>query len=417
MKLQARYNRITIITTIFILLIAAGSYYFLVRYVLISQLDEALKVEEAELHDYIKKYDKLPAPTVYKDQRISYKQVKKPAKRSFKSLEIFYDDENTKELSRQLLFPVAIQGENYMVSVTKSEESTQDLVWIILFSTIGLVALLSVILFFTNRFLIKKLWQPFQNTLSTIKEFNLSAPVDISMQPTAINEFRELNESIRMMAQKMIRDYQSLKDFTDHASHELQTPLAIMISQLDVLIQEPELSEKSMQQVQNIYRSVEKLSRLCHSLLLLTRIENNQYSETEQIAVHELVRERCNEFEEWLDARHLKISMKLRSLTVTMNRELADILISNLLRNAINHNYNNGSISITTGDHTISVCNTGLTALNERRVFDRFYKSDLSEGSGLGLAILQKICDQYKFVTKYSFDQGQHCFVVDFQPH
>ena len=414
MKLQAQYNRITIISTLLILLIAAAGYYFLLRYVLISQLDEALKVEEAEIHDYIKKHDGLPAPTVYKDQRISFEPAGQPGQRSFRSLEAFNPDENEKESSRQLLFPVKSNGQHYIVSVIKSAEATEDLVWIILFSTVALIVLLTVILFFTNRLLLKKLWQPFRATLSSIKEFNLSAPVDITMQPTKITEFRELNESIRMMAQKVLKDYQSLKDFTDHASHEMQTPLAVINSKLDLLIQEPELSEKSLRQVQGVYKAVEKLSRLCQSLLLLTRIENNQYASTQRVFINELVEEKNRELQDWVSAMNLKIVMLLDPIPVTMNRELSEILISNLFSNAVRHNEENGSIIIQISDNCLSVSNTGKVPLDKNRIFDRFFKSDYSIGSGLGLAIVQQICDQYRFTLDYNFQEGQHCFSIHF---
>jgi signal transduction histidine kinase len=414
LKLQAQYNRITIISTLSILLIAAAGYYFLLRYVLINQLDEDLKIEEAEIYDYVKKHDSLPAPTVYKDQRISFKLTNQPGKRSFSSLEAFNPIEKEEESSRQLFFPVTINGQHYLVCVTKSAEATEYLLWIILLSTVALVVLLIVILFFTNRFLLKKLWQPFRQTLSSIKGFNLFAPGEISMHPTNITEFRELNESIHMMAQKVTRDYQSLKDFTDHASHEMQTPLAIINSKLDLLIQEPELSEKSLEQVQGVYKAVEKLSRLCQSLLLLTRIENKQYVTTQQVYINELVEEKNRELEDWVNALNIKIDMQLDPLSANMNRELSEILISNLLSNAVRHNVENGSITIQTSDNCLSVSNTGKEPLDKNRVFDRFYKSDYSIGSGLGLAIVQQICDQYHFKLHYEFSNEQHHFIITF---
>jgi signal transduction histidine kinase len=414
MKLQVQYNRIIIISTIFILLTAAAGYYFILRYVLISQLDESLKVEEAEIYDYIKKYNALPAPTVYKDQRISFEPSNETGQRSFRSLEAFNPDENEKESSRQLLFPVTINSQNYIVSVIKSAEATEYLVWIILFSTVALIVLLTAILFFTNRVLLKKLWQPFRYTLSSIKEFNLSAPVEISMQPTRITEFRELNESIRMMAQKVMKDYQSLKSFTDHASHEIQTPLAIINSKLDVLIQEPELSEKSMHQIHGIYVAVEKLARLSQSLLLLTRIENNQFTGTQQVSISKLLEEKNLELREWIQSANLNISMELGQLDIMMNKELAEILVSNLFRNSIKHSEVNDTILIKTDNRRLTLLNTGKSPLDKSRIFDRFYKSDRSEGSGLGLAIVQQICDQYHFTLSYNFHEEQHCFSILF---
>ncbi len=413
MKLQSQYNRITVISTLSLLLIAAIGYYFLLRYVLINQLDEALKVEEVEINDYIKKYQQLPEATVFKDQRIAFEASDDPVGRVFKSLRAYHPAEKEIEPSRQLIFPVEVNGRKYRAFVTKSEEATEHLVWIILFTTLALIVLLTLILFFSNRFLIKKLWQPFRHTLAAIKDFNLSAPVSLAMSPTSIDEFNELNENISQMSQKVLKDYQSLKDFTDHASHEMQTPLAVINSKLDVLIQEPELSEKSMHQIQGIYHATEKLARLSKALLLLTRIENKQYNETALISINGLLEEKHAEWQEWILSGKLHISMKLESLEVKMNPQLAEIMINNLFRNAVRHN-TGGNIEIQTGSGKLIFSNTGTGPLDKEKIFDRFYKSDRSEGSGLGLTIVQQICEQNDFRLRYEFIEGRHEFSIDF---
>ncbi|HUR66288.1 MAG TPA: HAMP domain-containing sensor histidine kinase [Chitinophagaceae bacterium] len=414
MKLQAQYNRVTVAATLAILLIAAIGYYYLIRYVLIGELDEALKVEEIEIMDHIKKYNRLPEPTVYKDQRIAFEKAPSISDRHFQSLLAFNPEENQMESSRQLIFTVEVGGQQYRALVTKSEEATHDLVWIILFSTVALLVLLAVILFITNRFLFKKLWKPFRNTLSTIKKFDLSAPVDLTMQPTNITEFKELNNSIRLMAQKVLKDYQSLKDFTDHASHEIQTPLAIINSKLDLLIQEPELSEKSMDQVQSIYAAVEKLARLSRSLLLLTRIDSNQFVEMEQVSFDEIIEEKVEEMQEWIRSANVTVTVEPGNLRVTMNKELAEMLVSNLFSNAVRHSSSNESIFIRTSPYCFSIANRGTAPLDKNKVFDKFYKSDNSRGTGLGLAIVRQICDQYKFHVSYEFLDQQHFFKIDF---
>ncbi len=414
MKLQQHYNRVTVVATLIVLLIAAVGYYFMIRYVLIDQLDEALKVEEVEIHDYISKHSKLPDATVYKDQRIAFEKTDHDFHRSFKSLSAFHPGENEMESSRQLLFTVEVNGQKYMASVTKSEEATEDLVWIILFSTLALLVLLTAILFFTNRFQLKKLWKPFSNTLSSIKEFNVSAPVDITMPRTRITEFNELNESIQMMTKKVTSDYQSLKNFTDHASHEIQTPLAIIHSKLDVLIQEPELSEKSMEQIQGIYAAVEKLSGLSQSLLLLTRIDNNQFVETELVSMDQVIEEKVQEMQEWVHSANVTVNVESGILKVTMNKELAEMLVNNLYSNAVRHSKAGDTIIIRTSANRLSIANPGAVSLDRKRIFNKFYKSDHSEGTGLGLAIVRQICEQYKFTASYEFHDQQHNFIIDF---
>lgn len=414
MKLQRQYNKASFISIISVLLIAAAGYYFLIRYVLLEQLDEALKVEEVEILDHVQKYNKIPEATIYKDQRITFEKTDHQVRRNFRSLEAFHPEENEMELSRQLRFTVHINGEMYVAYVTKSEESTEDLVWIIVFSTFAILVLLTMILFFINRYYFKKIWKPFRATLSAIKEFNLSNPKKLAIQSTTITEFRELNESVELMAHKVIQDYTSLKSFTDHASHEIQTPLAVIGSKLDVLIQHPELSEKSMQEIQGIYAAVDKLSKLTQSLLLMTRIGNNQFERSEKIFINIVAEDKINEVREWTDNESITINLTEEPLAVEMSKELAGIMISNLLRNAIRHSTAADTITVKIAGRQLTVSNSGQSPLDPQRIFTPFYKSDQSAGHGLGLAIVKSICVHYGFAIGYRFVNKRHEFSIQF---
>lgn len=414
MKLQARYNRTTIATTLLVLLTAAIGYYFLIHYVLIKQLDEDLKIEEVEIHDHISKFDMLPEATDYKDQRISFVKTDLTSQRHFHSLRVYIPEENEMEPSRQLQFTVTAGGQRYLASVTKSEEETENVVWIIMVVTIALMILLTTLLYLANRFVFNNLWKPFRSTLSSIKAFDLGEPSHFITEPTSITEFKELNESFRLMTQKVKSDYESLKNFTDHASHEMQTPLAVIHSKLDVLIQKPELSENSMSQIQDIYTAVDKLARLSQSLLLLTKIENKSYKEKHIVSLHLLVKEKINELNEWLSAKNLQVTQQIQPLEVSMNSDLADILVGNLLNNAIRHSEPGGLIVITIAERTLAIANSGTQDLDRERIFDRFAKSELSDGTGLGLAIVKEICEQYHLLLSYKFVDRQHIFSIGF---
>src|SRR5258705_1569977 len=299
MKLQAQYNKISIASTILVLLIAGAGYYFLLQYVLKDQLDEALRVEQVEIQDFIQTNHSLPPATTYKDQRIEFKKSDKALPQIFRTLMLYNTDEKENELSRQLDFTVEVNGQYYIASVTKSQEATEEIIGIILLITLGLIILLSTLLFFANRFLVKRLWRPFQTTLSSIKNFDLNAPSAIKTEKTVIHEFNELNENISMMTEKVVKNYLVLKHFTDHASHEMQTPLAVVNSKLDILIQDPALSEKNLQDLQAIYDAVDKMSKLSQSLLLLTRIENNQFFERQEVNLRETTENIIQELDEW----------------------------------------------------------------------------------------------------------------------
>jgi len=273
---------------------------------------------------------------------------------------------------------------------------------------------LSMFLFFANRFLVKRLWRPFQTTLSSIESFDLNAPSAIKTEKTTIHEFNELNENISMMTERVVKDYLSLKQFIDHASHEMQTPLAVVNSKLDILIQDPALNEKNLQDLQVIYDAVDKMSKLSQSLLLLARIENNQFSEKQEVNIYIIAKNIMQELDEWISERSLTVSNKINDLKVNMNPQLANTLITNLIINAIKHSNKQENILLQSDKNIFTISNPGTQALDKDRIFDRFWKSEYSDGTGLGLAIAKQICDHYGFLLQYEFSQGTHHFSILF---
>jgi signal transduction histidine kinase len=213
----------------------------------------------------------------------------------------------------------------------------------------------------------------------------------------------------------VVQDYQTLKDFADNASHEMQTPLAIINSKLDLMIQEQHLSERQMSQLQAMYDAVGRLSKLNQSLLLLTKLENNQFAHTSPVQLDSLIRQKWVQFEDLIEAKRLRVSLDLQPVLVNMNEYLADILLNNLFSNAIRHNTADGSIEIGLSNGQLSISNTGSALHFDRAgIFDRFAKNNYSEGTGLGLAISRQICDNHHFSISYSFREPVHSFAILF---
>ncbi len=415
MKLITKYNRVNIIATIAVLLAASICYYFIVRYILIHQLDNTLKVEEAEILNYVKNNNRLPEATSYRDQRTGFEEITDPVKRKFENIPLREGKHHENNLYRQLSFPVFINGKQYKASVTKSEEEMEDLVLLIVIITLCIIVLLLLILFITNRLLLRKIWKPFYSMLESIKAFNLSNKKYIPSQTTDIDEFRDLDSVVHTMTLQIIKDYETLKNFTDNASHEMQTPLAILNSKLDLVIQEPGLTETNTKQLQSMYDAVSRLTKLNQSLLLLTKIENNQFNKTGELRIDVLIEEKLQQLEDLISAKFLQVHKKLQHVTIKMNDYLADILLNNLISNAIRHNEDGGKIDIFLNEEKLIISNTGrLLNFDPAQLFDRFKKGDHSEGSGLGLAIVKQICDNYQFEISYSFQNDLHNFEILF---
>jgi signal transduction histidine kinase len=232
---------------------------------------------------------------------------------------------------------------------------------------------------------------------------------------TDIDEFRILDEATRQMTRQILKDYEMLKSFTDNASHEMQTPLAILNSRLDLLIQDPVIGERQLRPIQAMYDAIGRLRQLNQSLLLLTKIENHQFGHTDSVEMAPLIEEKLAQLEDPLRDRRLVVRKDLDRLRLPINGYLADILLNNLLLNAIRHNQDGGELSVCLRESSLRVSNSGpALSLDPATIFDRFVKGTHSGGTGLGLAIVRQICDNYHFSLTYSYTDQLHNIDIRF---
>jgi signal transduction histidine kinase len=400
--------------SILALLLGSVSYYFAVRYVLIRELDDHLRLEEAEVLDHVRTQNQFPEPAIYGDQQVRFEPADGPVKHHFTHTKL-QNDKGKPEPYRELRFSVQAKGKWATVFVDVSEEETEDLLMWIMLITAAMIGLLLSFLFIANRLLLRRIWQPFYATLHGIRAFNLSNREPLPVQSTDIDEFHNLDEAIRQMTNTIVRDYEILKNFADNASHEMQTPLAIINSKLDLLIQDTQLGIEHHRPIQVMYDAVARLRQLNQSLLLLTKIENNQFGNTESVDLASLIGIKLQQLEDLARDRGLTVHTQLGALTLPMNSYLADILLNNLLTNAIRHNLDGGQIDIRLNERYLRVSNSGGTlGFDAARIFDRFTKGAHSTGTGLGLAIVRQICDNYHYSLVYSQDREMHVLEISF---
>lgn len=421
MKLIAKYNRVNIPITIATLLISSIGFYFMIRYVLVHQLDKDLQIEKEEIIHHVKEKGSLPEATNYKDQQIEFY----PSENNNFKTKFFTDNEHGNHHRdngsfRKLEFPVTSNGIMYKAVVKKSMQETEDIIQMILVIVFSVIVFLLLVLFVANRFLLAKLWQPFNHTLDQLKQFNLSSRNKISLSETDITEFKELNETALTMTQKVTSDYSALKKFTENASHEIQTPLAIIKNKIEILSQSENLDRSQVSLIQTINDAATRLSKLNQSLLLLTKIENKQFESNAGVDIS-LILNRCIEnYEELAGIKGISFEKNIAdNIFLKINESLAEILISNIIINAIKHNYPNGMIGVVLNKDELEARNTGYEPhVNTTDLFERFSKDSVSNDSiGLGLSIVKTICDNYGFEILYSYADGWHVVKISFGNH
>jgi signal transduction histidine kinase len=413
MKLFNRYTRINTMATILIFLLASIAYYFLLRYVIIGQLEDDLKIEQHEIEGYVRKFGKLPAPIAVKDQIIRYVEVSGPSLTQpvFSTVPSAQDRQ---ESMRQLQFELRLNESWYLVTVGKDLEGTRAIIHAVILITLGVILVILLTSLLINRMLIRKLWQPFYSTLEAMRQYRIGQSERPRFSSTDIDEFQSLNATLNQSISRAEADFRHLKEFTENASHELQTPLAVVRSKLDILIQDETLSESQSRLVQNAYEAVHKLTRLNSSLLLLSKIENRQFEKLTTIRFDQTIEQKMDELAELLREKDFTIVKALEPVSININVQLADILLNNLFSNAIRHSPDHGILRLELNSRNFCMANTALgDSLDESKLFDRFYKGgNDSDHHGLGLSIAAQICQVSGISIQYQYGSKQHLFRI-----
>ncbi|WP_165372252.1 sensor histidine kinase [Emticicia agri] len=309
-----------------------------------------------------------------------------------------------------------IHNKPYHLSVETNVEETHETVIAIATVTAVFFVLLLLGFVLLNRKIAQQIWQPFRNTLNQLKIFDLNSQKPIKLDPTTIEEFEELNEVLRKLIANNIDVYNQQKQFTENASHELQTPLALLKSKIDLLLQDKTLSKTQLESITALNIPLSRVSRINKNLLLLAKIENHQYPNEETIDLNQILNENIDILSDYASTGEISIDNGIKEpVMVKANRHLIEIMLTNLLVNGIRHNLRNGILAIDYQASTLMFSNSGTSPLNEDTLFKRFVSaSTQSPNSGLGLAIVKEICHLYGWKVSYRFEKNFHHFSVSF---
>ena len=407
MKLLQKINRNYLISSAVVLLAGLAIFYFLVNRIASREILEGLHASETRIVHELQKRETVPR--LYPLIEVQKAQETGPS--YVKDTTIFDPVENENEVFKELNTFRNINGQNYHIIIRALAVEKKDIVSTLFLSIAFIFLLLVGALYFINKKTTSAVWLPFYRNLAVLKNFSLKENKSISLQKTGITEFDELNRAVSQLTEKVRLDYLSQKEFTENASHEIQTPLSVILMNLEELMQQ-KLPEKELAKIYQTYEAARQLSTLNSHLLLLTKIENEQF-EAEKTVLNEVLRKRLEAFRPLFDDAGLEVKTEITgTFQVNMHRVLADVLINNLLSNAIKHNRPKGDIHITVSENRFTVCNTGNPEpLNEKEIFNRFAKKD-SRGLGLGLAIVKRIGNTHRLTIDYEFFAGKHCFTL-----
>lgn len=407
--------------------------YGLIQRLVVQDVDEALLARKTEIRRLLtQRQTQLLRYLPQTDPDVHLQVVQVPSEPSGivsngRALDRLYDTTyylpllNEWEPHRELATSLRVDGHWYRLLIRQSLVEREDFILTITGLQTGVFLLLLLGLGLINRQMTRRLWQPFTDALHRIQQFRLETDPAPLWPPTQVAEFGELHQALTTLINRNQAAYSSQKQFTENASHEMQTPLAIITAELEVLFQTEHLPDQELGHVQRATEAAHRLSQINKALLLLTQIENQQFTDTQPVNIGTLVSRMLNANSDFIEHKQLILTcQQTANPAVQLNPQLAEVLLGNLIRNAIRHTPMGGRITCTVQDESFVMVNTGKPLpFPPGSLFDRFIKNPaLPEATGLGLAIARQIANRYGLTLTYAYDDAQqtHQFTLGFTP-
>ncbi|MDT7827499.1 HAMP domain-containing sensor histidine kinase [Pricia sp. S334] len=330
---------------------------------------------------------------------------------------VYMQNENDYEPVRILESVFEQDGAYYKIKLMTSMVEEDDQIENLIYYLIGLYLLLVISIVVLNNLVLKRVWSPFYALIEKLRDFRIERDGPITPEPTSIVEFALLNKSVERLTETSRQTYKAQKQFIENAAHELQTPLAVGINKLELLLEKGELNQEQSQEMAEVLETLGRLTRLNRSLLLLSKIDNRQHIDRESIDLNGLAERIVADFSDFAAHRNIELNLRpMSGLQFRMNPDLASVLLTNLIKNAIVHGTGDSPVEVVIAFDRIIVSNYAVgSELDSGLLFTRFHKTSTDHRStGLGLSISKAIADRYGVQLQYKYSDRRHVFELVF---
>lgn len=398
-------------------------FYFVTVEEINDEVDDLLKSYSEQLIAKKLANQELPVADIIAGMHYSISQVTEeyadshPRTKYYDS-ELYINETDEDEPARFLkTFFYDAEGRYFELIAAIPTFEKEDLIEAILWWIAALYLILLVTVIVITLAVFQKSIRPLYEILDWLNAYTPGKTQDKLAADTDIYEFRQLEQAVTEATARSNEAYEKQKQFIGNASHELQTPLAVLGGRIDWMLDNDSLGEENIGELVKMKREVVHISRLNKTLLLLTKIDNGQFPDVMNVNLSSIVQSQKEMYEEIFSRKNIHCSLEMQDspVVVRMNETLATILVTNLIKNAFMHSPEGGIVTIALDGNGLAVENSGEAPLDRERIFDRFYQGAKKEGStGLGLALAKTIADKNGMQFSYSFADGRHRFRINF---
>lgn len=405
-------NKMYVYTAVWLIpFILIGSLFtvFMIEHIVYEETEEFLNYEMERLIEYHQLHNDFPDFT----NVAALLEDVKYDKPFFKDTLLLETGDNEMIPFRELWFSIDHNDREITIILRHLLPGRDDIIEGTLLLVTGLMLLIALFLYLTVNLASGKVWAPFYKTLGILTRYKINDPVP-ELGKTDIAEFDTLNLTLKSLLKKLSDDYRHNKEFNENASHELQTYLAVIRANAEKLLDQKEENKEVAAEIGKIHSAALRLSQVQKSLLLLSKINNREFTNNVPLNLADLLQSSLETFTELIELREIKLTQTISVCMVTMDTGLAETLINNLIKNAVKHNVNQGYINVRLNNNSLTIDNSGKSFDGDTvEMLQRFAKGE--EGNiGIGLAIVKEICDVYRFKLSYSVDENRHRLKIRF---
>ena len=328
----------------------------------------------------------------------------------------YHDPMNRNEVQLKASKSYKINGTHYRISYFNLVIEADDITETVVITMLAVFAIQLVFIAFFFRIISQKIFRPFHESLEAVQAFNFQKNQPLEFAKNGITEFEKLNQFLERMSRKLLKDYRQIKEFSENISHEIQTPSAVIRGKLEHLMN-GSITEEQSELISSAYQNNERISRTVRSLSMLAKLENEEFEVPETLNLSAFTEKTLAALEELIGMKSLQLSTQVDPMVwIDIHPFVAEVLLNNLIGNAIRHNIEHGRIHIELHANCLKIENSGNPPQGDpEEYFERFKKgSNHGESVGLGLAIVAQICKNYGFRLSYTFQNQLHVIRIFF---
>lgn len=418
MKLLNRTSYILLTTIIFVFFAGSITFYFILKSAtdreISNELETRMEFIQVEFSDNPEALKHLYLPGyIHVDTSAAYPH----SETRMNDTMLLDQTDNTYQSYRFLASTMNTDEGYYEILVFKSLKGSNELVEIIVMVLTLINVVFILVIYLLNRFLFERTWSDFFKTIGILKSYDVNQGNEISFPPSEISEFDLLNSTLQQMIDKIDKDYKDINEFTGNISHEIQTPLTIIRQKSELLLQSEPLNPGQAKLIRDIQSTNSRLSKLNRTLVLLTKVENKHFTAREKINLHEVIENLLENFESLAEIKSITVIYKKNEeVTLMADSMLIEVMLLNLIKNAIGHNTEEGEILIQVDKNSFQISNTSKQPdLKGLDIFARYSKISKGKDSlGLGLSLVKRICIMYGYDISYAYHADRHVFTIMF---